>query len=163
MTRPARSLAALFSGLTALGATLLAPAEARADVDVEAHVALDLQADPGGLFYAATPPVRIVSPPRLTVVLTQGSVVATRVVGMQVVVVDDVRRPVVYVGHHHHARPLVYVVDHPRWVTAPGVVVVAPSPVVVGPPAVVVGAPGVYVVGPRFKGKHHYGHGGRRR
>lgn len=170
-----RSMCVAFAGVAALGVTLGVSSEARADVGVEAHLDLDLTADPGGLFFVGKPTVKIEDPRRLTVTISDApNVVHSRVVGMQFVEVEDRYRPIVYVGRHHHVRPIVYHVPRPVWVVKPQAVYVAPRPrrpyveiirerprvLVVEParrpvvvkhtyrPKVVVGRPGTVVVRP---------------
>lgn len=160
MQRTFRSLLAGFAGVLTFGLGLAVSSEARADVTITQHIDLDLQPDPSGLYYAATPAVKIVDPSRMTVSFVQDNVVHSRVVGLNFVQVGAIRRPVVYWGRHRHYRPIVYHVAAPRWIVRPQAVYIAPrrtyvpyyrrpNRVVVGRPGVVVGRPGAVVVAPR--------------
>jgi hypothetical protein len=162
MQRTFRSLLAAFAGVLTFGLGLAVSSEARADVTITQHIDLDLQPDPSGLYYAATPAVKIVDPSRMTVSFVQDNVVHARVVGLNFVQVGAVRRPVVYWGRHRHYRPIVYHVAAPRWIVRPQAVYVAPRrvyvpyyrrarPVVVARPGVVVARPGGVVVAPPGK------------
>lgn len=129
MNRTFRSRMAALAGVAALGVTLGISSEARADVGIESHVDIDLTADAGGLFYMATPSVKIVDPRRLTVSISDApGIVHSRIVGMRYLEVNNNWRPIMYVGRHRYVQPVVYFVPRPIWIMAPQAIYIAPPP-----------------------------------
>lgn len=122
---------------------VLSPVVRGQSASATASVHVKLAVDPTGMFLVGKPAVPIVKPHRITLGLSRGGVLRTRVFGLGA-------GRVVYVGQRAPTFILigspVAVVGTPVGVVGGGSVGVVGSPgVVVGSPGVVVGSPGVVV------------------